>query len=140
MSWSKNYTISEYVQLAGEQPTPGYNITSPEVAARADVISQSYPWMQPQTIMSLAKYNLSQSTIQMVGNAAARRELGQYDAKKNAQGEMIAPARYAFDAIGWVAKPQRPRLTSSFRGQQLRRSRVFINHLKETSPLFLTLR
>jgi len=104
MSWSKNYTISEYVQLAGEQPTPGYNVTSPEVAARADSISQSYPWMQPQTIMSLAKYNLPQSTIQMAGDAAARRELGQYDAKKNAQGEMIAPVRYAFDAIGWVAK------------------------------------
>jgi len=104
MEWAKSFTVNEYGKLADEQQQPGYNINSPETMARANSIAQKYPWVQPKTVMSLAKYGVSDQAIDVVGAAAAMRELGQYDAKKSEQGVLAAPVRYAFDAIGWLAK------------------------------------
>lgn len=104
MEWNKYFTISDYAKLSDEQPKPSFNIRSSEELARASAISKNYPWLQPQTISSLAKYNASQETVRMVGEASAMRELGQYGQKLQAQGDTIAPVRYAFDAAGWMAK------------------------------------
>ena len=104
MEWNKYFTISDYARLSDEQPKPSSNIRSSEELARANGISKNYPWIQPQTISSLAKYNASPETVRLVGEATAMRELGQYDTKLQTQGEMVAPVRYAFDAAGWAAK------------------------------------
>ena len=104
MQGGKNFTIKDYAAIADEQPQPSYSVTSPQIAQRANDIAFKYPWVQPTTVMSLAKYGASDAAVDIVGRAAASRELGQYDSKKNAVGQLPAPVRYAFDAVGWVAK------------------------------------
>ena len=104
MQGGRSLTIRQYVEIADDGQQPGYNITSPQIAQRANDIAYAHPWIQPQTIMSLAKYNISNEAIDMVGRASAMRELGQYDSKKNTQGDLVAPVRYAFNAAGWAKK------------------------------------
>lgn len=104
MRWSNYFTIKDYDSLANEQPPISNTIRSSEELARANNISNNYPWMQPESISTLAKYNASPETIKAAGDAAAMRSLGQYDSKKNAQGDLIAPVRFAFDTAGWMAK------------------------------------
>lgn len=104
MQWSNYFTIKDYDNLANEQPAIANTIRSSEELARVNNISNNYPWMQPQTISTLAKYNASPDVVRAAGDAAAMRNLGQYESKKNAQGELIAPVRFAFDTAGWIAK------------------------------------
>lgn len=104
MEWAKSFNADEYAQIADEQQQPGADVTSPQIIERANTIAYKYPWIQPKTVMSLAKYGVSDQSVDVVGRAAAIRELGQYDSKKNTQGDLPAPVRFAFDSVGWLAK------------------------------------
>lgn len=104
MEWQKNLTISDYDKLAGELPKSTPGIRSSSESAAASYIAANYPWIQPQTVSALSKYGASPEVIKLVGDASAMRELGQYDQKKNAVGETVAPIRYALDALGWAKK------------------------------------
>lgn len=102
MDDTRNYTFDEYNQIAGQarQAASGPS-ASPE---KLQDIVRKYPWLNPETAVSLARYNASESAVDLVGQEAAMRELNSYDQKKNTQGNVVAPLRYVFDGLGWAKK------------------------------------
>lgn len=107
MDTSAFFSVRDFSQIADEQPAIGREIVNPEVAQRADNIAKTYPWIQPKTVFTLAKYNASTQAVQMVGEATVNRELQTYDQRKNAVGQVSPPIRVALDAVGWVNKTAR---------------------------------
>jgi hypothetical protein len=98
----RNYTINEYNEIAGQpRPVASGPTVSPQ---KLQSIVQKYPWLSPETTMSLARYNASDAAIDIVGQQSAMRELDSYEQKLNTQGDLIAPLRYVFDGLGWVKK------------------------------------
>jgi hypothetical protein len=99
------FTPQEQDQIATTAKVPA---VAPVLdSKRLTDISRRYPWVKPETLTSLARYNVSDSAVELVGQQAALRELSTYDQKKNAQGEVIAPLRYVFDGLGWIKKTAR---------------------------------
>lgn len=103
----KYLSVGDYAKIADEQPQIGADVVNPDVAARANEIAKTYPWIQPKTVFTLAKYNASPQAVDAVGNAYVDRELQSFDQKKAAVGQLAPPIRVAFDAVGWVAKTAR---------------------------------
>lgn len=102
MDDTRNYTFDEYNQIAGQarQAASGPG-ASPE---KLQSIVRKYPWLNPETAMSLARYNASDAAVDLVGQQAAMRELNTFEQKKNTQGDVVAPLRYIFDGLGWAKK------------------------------------
>ena len=102
MDDTRNFTISEYNQIAGQQmQAPSGPSVVPQ---KLESIVRRYPWLNPETAMSLARYNASDQAIDLVGQQSAMRELNTYEQKKNTQGDVVAPLRYVFDGLGWAKK------------------------------------
>ena len=102
MDFDRYYTVDEYNSIAEQYKKAAAGPTAnPE---RLKDIVRRYPWLQPETAVAMAKYNVSDQAVDMVGQQAAMRELDDYDKKKSAQGELIAPLRYVFDGLGWLKK------------------------------------
>jgi hypothetical protein len=105
MDFNRAFTPEERNQIAGSvESRPSSSVFD---TARLADISRQYPWVKPETLTAMAKYQVSDEAVRAVGEQSAMRELAMYDQKKNAQGEMIAPFRYLFDGAGWVAKAAR---------------------------------
>ena len=102
MDDTRNYTFEEYNQIAGQarQAASGPG-ASPE---KLQSIVRKYPWLNPETAMSLARYNASDAAVDLVGQQTAMRELNTFEQKKNTQGDVVAPLRYIFDGLGWAKK------------------------------------
>jgi len=102
MDDTRNYTFDEYNEIAGQaqQAISGPGASSEKLQA----IVRKYPWLNPETATSLARYNASDAAVDLVGEQAAMRELNSYDQKKNTQGNIVAPLRYVFDGLGWAKK------------------------------------
>ena len=102
MEDNRNYTISEYNQIVGQAKQFASGPTADP--QKLQEIVRKYPWVNPETSMSLAKYNASDAAFDLVGQQAGMRELNTYEDKRNTQGDLIAPLRYTFDALGWIKK------------------------------------
>ena len=102
MDDTRNFTFDEYNSIAEQarQASTG-STASPQ---KLEEIVRKYPWLNPETAVSLARYNASDAAIDVVGQQSAMRELNNYENKKNAQGDVIAPLRYVFDGLGWLKK------------------------------------
>lgn len=102
MDFDNYYTVDDYNSIVEQYKK--FSAGSTANPEKLKDIVRRYPWLQPETAVSMAKYNASDAAIQLVGEQAAMRELTDFDKKKNSQGELIAPLRYAFDGLGWAKK------------------------------------
>jgi len=102
MDFDRFYTNEEYNQIAQQFRAASSGPTAdPQKLAE---ITRKYPWMKPETALTLGRYNASDAAIDIVGEQAAMRELDDYERKKNTQGDVVAPLRYVFDGLGWLKK------------------------------------
>ena len=86
--------------------TPSYSGSGPsvQVAQKLTEVNQRAPWLTPETMMTLAKANASTEAIDKVGQFALQRQTDTYEERLAKTGQLPAPIRWAYDAIGATAK------------------------------------
>ena len=70
MEDNRNYTISEYNQIVGQAKQFASGPTADP--QKLQEIVRKYPWVNPETSMSLAKYNASDAAIDLVGRGPVK--------------------------------------------------------------------
>jgi len=71
------------------------------VASNLARINARAPWLQPQTMLSLAKAGASDAAIDEAGKLAAQRQIDTYDQRLQQAGEEPAAVRWLYTGLGY---------------------------------------